>query len=218
MTAVMRVIAILASTAAYFGLAVLGWRGFAAFVAHPALLGLAAVLALLAIVSCFAGGGLSAGVREDRANRWVLVPFMVIGIAQGYLAAWSDRADVLTIDGEAVRWLGVLLFAVGGALRLWPVFVLGDRFSGLVAIQAGHTLATHGIYAVIRHPSYLGLIVYTLGWSLAFRSGVSLILTACLIPPLIARIGAEERLLRSQFGAQYDAYRARTARLIPGVY
>jgi protein-S-isoprenylcysteine O-methyltransferase Ste14 len=39
-----------------------------------------------------------------------------------------------------------------------------------------------------------------------------------LIPPLIARIQAEERLLCSQFGAEYDAYRARTSRLIPGIY
>jgi len=38
------------------------------------------------------------------------------------------------MDGDAVRWLGVALFALGGAIRLWPVFVLGDRFSGLVAI------------------------------------------------------------------------------------
>jgi protein-S-isoprenylcysteine O-methyltransferase Ste14 len=36
--------------------------------------------------------------------------------------------------------------------------------------------------------------------------------------PLLARIDAEERLLRSQFGAEYEAYRARTSRLIPGIY
>ena len=59
---------------------------------------------------------------------------------------------------DAVRWAGFFLFAAGGALRLWPVFVLGDRLSGLVAIQPGHTLVTGGIYDVIRHPSYLGLI------------------------------------------------------------
>jgi protein-S-isoprenylcysteine O-methyltransferase Ste14 len=39
-----------------------------------------------------------------------------------------------------------------------------------------------------------------------------------MIPPLIARIRSEERLLRSQFGAEYDAYCARTSRLIPGLY
>ena len=47
----------------------------------------------------------------------------------------------------------------GGALRIWPVFVLGRRFSGLVAIQPGHTLVTTGIYSVIRNPSYLGLLI-----------------------------------------------------------
>ena len=48
-------------------------------------------------------------------------------------------------------------------MRIWPIFVLGRRFSGLVAIQPGHELVTDGIYGVIRHPSYLGLIVMTLG-------------------------------------------------------
>jgi protein-S-isoprenylcysteine O-methyltransferase Ste14 len=88
----------------------------------------------------------------------------------------------------------------------------------LVAIQPGHTLVTRGIYGVIRHPSYLGFLVGSLGWVLAFRSGLGVLLTALLIPPLLARIGAEERLLRSQFGAEYDAYRSRTSRLIPGIY
>jgi len=96
--------------------------------------------------------------------------------------------------------------------------LLGCRFSGLVAIQPGHTLVTNGIYGVIRHPSYLGLLVGSLGWGLAFRSGVGVLLAALMIPPLLARIRAEERLLRAQFGAEYDAYRARTSRLLPGLY
>jgi protein-S-isoprenylcysteine O-methyltransferase Ste14 len=62
----------------------------------------------------------------------------------------------------------------------WPVFVLGHRFSGLVAIQPGHALVTTGLYGAIRHASYLGLLVNSLGWSLAFRSGVGVMLTALL--------------------------------------
>jgi protein-S-isoprenylcysteine O-methyltransferase Ste14 len=96
--------------------------------------------------------------------------------------------------------------------------VLGDRFSGLVAIQPGHSLVTGGIYRIIRHPSYLGLLVNALGWGLAFRSGVGALLAVLLIPPVLARIGAEERFLLSQFGAEYRAYCARTSRLIPGLY
>ena len=110
------------------------------------------------------------------------------------------------------------MFLAGGALRLWPVFVLGRRFSGLVAIQPGHTLVTSGIYGVIRHPSYLGLLVMVLGWGLAFRSWVGVLLTVLMVLPLVARMRAEERLLRTQFGAEYDAYCARTARLIPGLF
>jgi protein-S-isoprenylcysteine O-methyltransferase Ste14 len=206
------------STGLYLGLAVLGWGGPANFFATPALVAVAVVTVLLAIVSVFAGGNISPGVREDRRNRWVLAAFFVLGLLDAYLPAYADRHDFWTIDGDGIRWLGVALFAAGGALRLWPVFVLGDRFSGLVAIQPGHTLVTSGIYGVIRHPSYLGLFVNSLGWALAFRSGVGLLLTALLIPPLAARIRSEEALLGSQFGDEYAAYRARTSRMIPGIY
>ena len=203
---------------AYLGLAVLGWCGVRGFFSHPALIALAIALFALAGVALFSRGNLSPGEREDRANRWVLVAFGLLGVLDAYLPAYTDRKGFWILDGNAVRWLGVVLFAAGGALRLWPVFVLGLRFSGLVAIQPGHTLVTSGIYGVIRHPSYLGLLVSSLGWALAFRSGVGVLLTALIIPPLLARIHSEERLLRTQFGAEYDAYCARTSRLIPGVY
>ena len=80
------------------------------------------------------------------------------------------------------------------------------------------TLVTSGIYGVIRHPSYLGLLINSLGWSLAFRSGLGVFLTVLLLPPLLARIDAEENLLHSQFGDEYDTYRSHTRRLIPGIY
>jgi protein-S-isoprenylcysteine O-methyltransferase Ste14 len=204
--------------ALYIGLAILGWGGAEAFFSHPPLVTVALVTLGLSIASCFSSGNLSPGVREDRANRWVIWAFLVIGILDGYLPAYSDRMDFWTFGGDAVRWLGVVLYTVGGVLRLWPVFVLGNRFSGLVAIQPGHTLVTSGIYSVIRHPSYLGMLMNSVGWALAFRSGVGLLLAALLIPPLIARVRSEEAMLHSQFGDEYDSYRARTARLLPGVY
>jgi protein-S-isoprenylcysteine O-methyltransferase Ste14 len=206
------------TTVAYLGLAVLGWGGASAFFSHPARIALAITLLVLAGVALFSGGNLSAGEREDRANRWVLAPFMLIGLLDAYLPAYTDRKGFWTLDADAIRWLGVVFFTAGGALRIWPVFVLGRRFSGLVAIQPGHTLVTNGVYSVIRHPSYLGLLISSLGWALAFRSVVGVLLTALIIPPLIARIRAEETLLRAQFGSAYDAYRAHTSRLIPRLY
>ena len=206
------------ATLAYLGLAVLGWGGFAALFSHPPLVALAIILLVLSGVAVFGGGNLSPVVREDRGNRWVIAAFGLIGLLVAYLPAYTDRKELWTLDGDAIRWLGVVLFAAGGALRIWPVFVLGRRFSGLVAIQPRHTLVTTGLYGVIRHPSYLGLLVNSLGWALAFRSGVGVLLTALLIPPLVARIHAEERLLRSHFGGEYEVYCKRTSRLIPGVY
>lgn len=208
----------LLTTLVYLAIAVLGWGGLAAFFAHPARIALAIVTFALAAAALFTEGNLSPGEREDRGNRWVLAVFAIIGLASAYLPAYTDRHDIWTLGGDGVRWLGVFLFAAGGALRLWPVFVLGHRFSGLVAIQKGHALVTTGIYSRIRNPSYLGLLISSLGWALAFRSIIGIILVAALIPPLIARMTSEEKLLGAQFGAEYEAYRARTSRLIPGVY
>ena len=205
-------------TAAWLGLAVLGWGGFAPFFAHPARGALVAVTFALSLASVFTSGNLSSGEQEDRGNRWVLAAFFAIGILDGWLPAYSDRMEFLTFGGDGVRWTGTALFALGGVLRLWPVFVLGRRFSGLVAIQKDHALVTGGIYRRIRNPSYLGLLISVIGWALAFRSVAGLVLAALFLPPLIGRIRSEEALLAGHFGADYDAYRARSWRLIPFLY
>jgi protein-S-isoprenylcysteine O-methyltransferase Ste14 len=209
---------ILTGTSFYLGLAVLGWGGFGAFFSHPTLVVLTIATYLIAAAALFTSGNLSSGVREDRGNRWIIAALGVIGLLDGYLPAYTDRIDFWTLDGDEVRWLGIILYVVGGVVRLAPVFILGRRFSGLVAIQPGHALETRGIYGVIRHPSYLGLILYSFGWVLVFRSGLGVLLTLLIFPPLVARMRAEEVLLRTQFGSEYDAYRARTSRLIPGLY
>ena len=81
------------ATLAYLGLAILGWGGFAAFFSHPALIALAIALLVLSGVALFSGGNLSPGEREDRANRWVIVAFGLIGLLAAYLPAYTDRKD-----------------------------------------------------------------------------------------------------------------------------
>jgi protein-S-isoprenylcysteine O-methyltransferase Ste14 len=206
------------STALQFGLAVLGSGGLAAFFAHPAFVGLAVATLVLVAVGIFSAGNLNPGEQEDRGNRWVLAAFGVLALLIAFLPAYTDRKGILVIDGDRTRWIGLVIFFAGSAFRLWPVFVLGKRFSGLVAIQPGHTLVTTGVYSQIRNPSYLGLLAGTMGWALVFRAGVGVLLAALMLVPLVARMNAEERLLREHFGSEYDAYYARTKRLIPGVY
>jgi protein-S-isoprenylcysteine O-methyltransferase Ste14 len=172
----------------------------------------------MVVAAMFTQGNLSPGKREDRANRWVFWAFGVSGVLGAWAPAYTDRIGFWTLDGDTLRWVGLAIYAAGGALRLWPVFVLGRRFSGLVAIQPGHELVTTGIYRVIRNPSYLGMIVTALGWALVFRSGVGLVLGALTLIPVVGRIQAEEKMLASEFGPAWDAYRSRTWRLLPFVY
>ncbi len=213
-----RIVLVLVASAVYFGLAVAGWGGLVPLLSHPARVALCVVFCAMVGVALIAGGNVSSGVREDRRNRWVLAVFTVLGLLDGWLPAYTDRIGFWTIDGDALRWGGVALFAAGGALRLWPVFVLGNRFSGLVAIQPGHTLVTDGVYGIIRHPSYLGLLLSALGWAFAFDSGAGVVVAVLLVPLVLARIRAEEALLYAEFGARYEAYRTRTSRLIPHIY
>ena len=206
------------SVAIYLSLAIVGEGGFGAFFSHGALGALAAVTLAALVASLFSQVNLSSGEREDRANRWVIAAFGVLGLALAFVPALADRLGLLVFGGESLRWLGVILYAAGGVLRLVPIFALGERFSGLAAIQPGHRLKTDGLYAIIRNPSYLGLLVLSLGWGLAFRSLFGVAIAALFLIPLHARMRAEERLLAEKFGGDYEAYRKRTWRLVPWLY
>jgi protein-S-isoprenylcysteine O-methyltransferase Ste14 len=218
MTSAKIVITAVVSILILFGLAIAGWGGWSAFFQHPAFRALATATVVLIVLAVPSGGSLSSGEKEDRGNRWVLAVFSVISLLMAFFPSYTDRIGFWTLDGDTMRWTGVLVFFLGGLLRIIPVYVLRNRFSGLVAIQPGHRLETHGIYGLIRNPSYLGMLVTSLGWVLAFRSGIGVLLVASLLVPLVARIHAEERLLREHFGAEYDAYVKRTWRLVPRIY
>lgn len=202
-----------------FGLAIAGWRGWGAFFTHPAFQALLWVSVGLLVVAAFSEGGLTKGEKEDRSNRWVLGAFGLLALLGAYFSPYTDRVGFWTLDGDTMRWVGVVVCGAGGILRLWPVFVLGRRFSGLVAIQPGHTLETRGIFSLIRNPSYLGMMITAVGRALAFRSRLRLLMALSQMVPQVVRIRAEGCMLREHFGAEYEAYRAQTKwRLVPGIY
>ena len=140
------------SLAAYLGLAIAGAGGPRRFFSYPPLTAAAIVTIALGFAALFSEGHIGSGVREDRSNRWVIAALGVLGVIDAYLPAYTDRIDFLTFGGEGIRWLGVLLYTAGGVLRLAPVFVLGRRFSGLVAIQPEHRLVTRGLYGIHSPP------------------------------------------------------------------
>jgi protein-S-isoprenylcysteine O-methyltransferase Ste14 len=208
----------IASTLLYLGLAILGWGSFAGFFNNPARSVTAIATVVMAGVALFSSGNLSPGEHEDRSNRWVIGVFGLIGLVSAYLPAWTDRHDIWILDGEPVRWIGVALFCAGGALRMRPVFVLGHRFSGLVAIQPRHTLVTSGIYGTYPPPELPRTAHQRARLGSRFSFGSRRAADGAVVPPLIARIRAEERLLHAKFGSEYEAYCSRTSRLIPGIY
>src|SRR3974390_3276102 len=121
MRKVLTAVVTLVAVSIYLGLAVLGWGGFEAFFANPARVALTVITFALTCAAFSSPGNLSTGEREDRSNRWVIAALGVLGLLIGYLPALTDRQDFWTLDGDAVRWIGVALFAAGGVLRIWPV-------------------------------------------------------------------------------------------------
>ncbi len=151
------------SIAIQFGLAIAGWGGWDPFFAHPAFRALAVVVAVLMAVAIPSGSsGISSGEQEDRGNRWVLAVFTVIALLAAFFSSYTDRIGFWTLDGDAMRWAGVAVCFLGGLLRLIPVYVLRNRFSGLVAIQPGHTLETSPTFALRRvlpaRPNYIWFV------------------------------------------------------------
>jgi protein-S-isoprenylcysteine O-methyltransferase Ste14 len=189
------------------------------FFQHPARVGLVVASVLFTIVALFSGSsGLSSGQREDRNNRWIFAPILLLSLALTWLPPYLDGRDLWTLDQPIIPYVGLALYVLGNILRLAPVFALGRRFSGLVAIQQGHRLKTDGLYRFVRHPSYAGLLVSSAGLVLIFRCWIGLFLVAGFVPILLARIKSEEALLASTFGEEYNAYRRRTWRLVPWLY
>lgn len=96
---------------------------------------------------------------------------------------------------------------------------LGRNWSVTLEIKDAHQLVTGGVYGYVRHPMYSAFFL----WAVA---------QALLLPNLVAgpagligfgilfafRVGREEAMMRQTFGPAYDAYCARTRRIIPGLY
>jgi protein-S-isoprenylcysteine O-methyltransferase Ste14 len=210
---------VLVSLIINIGATILAWGDWASFFAHPARREFVVATVLLAIVSCFSGSsGLSSGKSASPQSKRIVLWFIILTVFMTLIAPFCDRRELWVIDGDAARYLGLALYWIGSVIRLTAVFILGRRFSGLVAIQPDHKLETNGLYKHIRHPSYTGLLIATIGWMLVFRSTVGLILTLIMFLFLLNRMDDEEKFLEAEFGDEYRSYRKRTWRLLPFVY
>ena len=107
----------------------------------------------------------------------------------------------------------------GVVFRQYAIAFLGKFFTATIQIKKDHELVQTGPYRYIRHPSYLGILVLSLGLGIAMVNWISLLL--CIALPaigLMRRIKFEEKELEQHFGKQYQNYRKNTWRVIPFIY
>lgn len=132
-----------------------------------------------------------------------LVPTHAGGHLLNDLIGWQGDPHLspFHLASYLVMGMGVILLA-----RAWPV---------LWKAQRARRLAATGPYATIRHPQYVGFLLIMVGLLLQWPT----LLTLAMFPVLAlayARLArAEERDVRAEFGADYDAYASVTPRFIP---
>jgi protein-S-isoprenylcysteine O-methyltransferase len=176
--------------------------------------------ALLALHWVVEWRGIS-GAFENRVPRHPLVVATRAVWAAGLVVAVIDtaRAHWTPWQGASVRAAGVALALAGVGLRLWSMRALAGAFSYDLKVVEGHELVRHGPYRWLRHPSYTGMLLWSVGLGLWNPSVPGLVLlVAGTLPQLAYRIAVEERLLAGHFGAAWDAHARATDRLVPFVW
>jgi protein-S-isoprenylcysteine O-methyltransferase Ste14 len=192
---------------------------------HPRPVGPASPIILLAALALFAvlvalKPGDRTGESGSRRSR-----LSILGIAiqvAAFAAVGSGPVTIgLPLASPAAIGQAVLVLLLSG-LTCWLFAAskraLGRNWSIVARTRSEHQLVTWGPFAYLRHPIYAALFLWLVAMAVAFGHH------AGLIPgiPLywigtILRIREEERLLRAQFGADYDAYAARVKRFVPGI-
>ena len=211
--------------AIFVGLPLIGWglRDLARFLADPVRSAWVAAVLLLnsyaAITNPEVGKPRRMESQVVARQRLAVRALQLLPLALVVLAPYGDAHDFAVIPAaEGVRVLGLALYAAGFLLMHWAEVKLGRLYSVQVAIQDGHRLVIDGPYRYVRHPRYLGIVVFLCGSSLVFRSWLALSLVAISAGVLLWRIRDEEGLLRRHFGPDWEAYARKSWRMVPFVF
>ena len=148
-----------------------------------------------------------------RGEGWVAIQglLLVITALAGLLGpAWSGPIRVATSVA------GAALIAAGGVLATRGLYDLRAALTALPYPRADADLVQTGVYALVRHPIYGGIVVAAVGWGLLAASPAALLASVALFGFFQLKSRREEIWLGDRF-AGYAAYRARTRRLIPWI-
>jgi len=156
------------------------------------------------------------------AKPWDTAIMSILGLMQlmRYIVAGLDRRFGWTGGLPLAAQIAALTPCVlGYALVIWAT-ASNAFFSQIVRIQSerGHTVATGGPYRYLRHPAYVGAIVYELAVPVLLASwwaGIASGLNAML---LILRTALEDRALQAEPAGYADYVRQVRYRLLPGIW
>lgn len=140
---------------------------------------------------------------------------------------WYATARIATVSAAVLGplpwdgWSPVLLlpaavFVGGVVVRQVAIRTLGRFYSHHVMRQRDHQIVTWGLYRLVRHPAYAGMLLAHLGFVGFFLNPASAVLLVLLVAAVLWRIRTEERMLVHIPG--YPDYAAGRARLIPGLW
>ncbi len=152
------------------------------------------------------------GKRYDVLGILFMVFFFMV-IPVGILTVWFGF--LLLPIPWLVAWLACgVTFALG--ICVWILSKREfDRSGQNLHSKTGVTLVTSGIYASIRHPHYLALMLFCLSIALGFRSLVGLLIAVVNVIVGYQFALEEEKELIQQFGDGYREYKARVPMFIP---
>jgi protein-S-isoprenylcysteine O-methyltransferase Ste14 len=149
-----------------------------------------------------------------RGGLWVVAQLPILFFAF-MIPLWQQSpADAwqlpLQVAGALLAVLGILFFISGG-------WYLGDALTPYPRPLQEAKLCRHGIYRLVRHPIYAGLIFAALGWALWWSSPAG-VLYFCMVGFFFDRKAAfEERWMRRTY-EDYAAYQKTVKKFIPWVY
>jgi protein-S-isoprenylcysteine O-methyltransferase Ste14 len=142
---------------------------------------------------------------------WVAAQFLLFGAIAVALFVWGGDWGWPSVVVGVVLVVGGLTLAGAGMVTL------GDNLSPFPAPRTDGVLVERGVYRVVRHPIYGGLVLGSIGLSLADGNAIALGITVILAVLLTAKSAGEERRLEAHL-AEYVAYRKRVRwRIIPWV-
>jgi protein-S-isoprenylcysteine O-methyltransferase Ste14 len=134
----------------------------------------------------------------------------LVGTFLVYAVVLFPRRE-LSVGGEMAATTLILL---GTAFAVYALTQLGRSFS---VMAEARQLVTSGVYGIVRHPLYVAEEIAVIGLVMQFLSYQTLLLLAVHFGFQLRRMRNEEAILISTF-PEYDAYKERTVRLIPGIY